>query len=235
MNIAIVLSGGAGSRFGGQVPKQYLEMAGKPVAVYTLEQFQRCERVEHILVVAEQCWEKELLLWRGRYGLDKLREIAPAGLDRQHSILNGLLAAEKYAAEEDTGVIIQDAARPLTSPALIDRLIAGLAKAPAVLPVIPVTDTVYYTANGQQVDGIPDRETLRAGQAPEAFRFWAYWELYKNTPPEKRGAMSGSCQLPYSAGWRVKLVPGERENIKLTYQADWKLCELILKERQGKG
>ncbi len=65
MNIAIVLSGGAGSRFGGQVPKQYLEMAGKPVAVYTLEQFQRCERVEHILVVAEQCWEKGAVAFGG--------------------------------------------------------------------------------------------------------------------------------------------------------------------------
>lgn len=235
MNIAIVLSGGAGSRFGAGVPKQYLEMAGKPVVVHTLEQFEGCPQVEHVLVAAEQVWKEKLLFWKERYGLAKLREIAPAGRDRQHSILNGLLAAQKYAAGEDAGVIIQDAARPLTSPGLIGRLAEGLAQAPAVLPVISVTDTVYYTTDGQWAEGIPDRSTLRAGQAPEAFRFRDYLELYKGTPSERLSAMSGSCQLPCSAGWRVKLVPGERENIKLTYSLDWKLCELILKERQGEG
>lgn len=235
MNIVIILSGGAGSRFGAGVPKQYLDMRGRPVIVHTMETFERCEAVDHVLVVTEKSWERPLIGWAEQYGLGKLWGFAPAGADRQQSILNGLQAARRLCTGAADGVIIQDAVRPLTSVALIGRLLAELKEAPAVLPVLPVTDTVYHSEDGRRVDGLPDRSTLYAGQAPEAFRYREYMDLYESTPPEKRSAMSGSCQLPFDAGWPVKMIPGERENIKLTFPADWELCELIMKAREGQA
>ena len=233
MNIALVLSGGTGKRLGMDVPKQYQTIAGKPVIVHTLEQFERFSKVESVIIVAAKEWQEQILDWKKCCQISKLRAIAQAGVDRQQSIRNGLLAAKPFMEDESGGVIVQDAARPLTSQELLQRLTDGLKEAPAVMPVLPITDTTYTSQNGQWVDGLLDRSTLFAGQAPEAFHYWPYLKLYQETPTDILNSMSGSCQLPYSRGWKVKMVPGDTENIKITYLADLKICEQKLLERKG--
>ena len=118
-------------RMGADIPKQYMELLGKPVLVHTAEQFQRCGLVEHIAVVAAKEWEESIWAWKERFGLSKLRTVAPAGENRQRSILSGLLAARDLFESQGDGVIIQDAARPLTGDALIESLLEGLKEAPA--------------------------------------------------------------------------------------------------------
>ena len=230
-SIAVVLSGGSGTRMGGELPKQYIELAGKPVIVHTLEQLERCGAVEGVIVAAAPEWTAAVLRWKESFHLTKLLAVAPAGADRQLSIRNGLLAAEGFMDEgELSGVIIQDAARPLTSVGLLTRLVEELKEATAVMPALPIIDTTYTSHDGQWVDGLLDRSTLFAGQAPEGFHFWPYLELYRDTPGEILSAMSGSCQLPYSCGWQVKIIPGEPENVKITYTKDLKTCERLLRE-----
>lgn len=231
-SIAVVLSGGSGTRMGGELPKQYIELAGKPVIVHTLEQLERCGVVEGVIVAAAPEWTTEILRWKEAFSLSKLLAVAPAGADRQRSIRNGLLAAEGFMDEDElSGVIIQDAARPLTSVGLLTRLVEELKEAPAVMPALPITDTTYTSQDGRWVDGLLDRSTLFAGQAPEGFRFWPYLELYRDTPVETLCSMSGSCQLPYSRSWRVKIIPGEQGNLKITYAEDLNTCEKRLLER----
>lgn len=230
-NIALVLSGGTGSRMGAGVPKQYRLIAGKPVLVHTLERLQQCPAVDGVLAVASPRWADAILQWRREFSLTKLLDIAPAGADRQLSIRSGLLAAQAFMDESpEAGVIIQDAVRPLSGADLLTRLIETLQEAPCAMPVLPVTDTAYTSGDGQWVDGLLERSTLYGGQAPEAFHYWPYLALYRDTPEETLSAMSGSCQLPYSAGWRVKMIPGQRENMKITYDIDLKICELLLEE-----
>jgi len=215
------------------LPKQYIELAGKPILVHTLEQLQRCEAVDGVVVTASPEWETAILQWKEKFSLSKLLAIAPGGENRQLSIRSGLTAAEQFMDKgEQAGVIIQDAVRPLATTELLSRLIGELKNAPAVMPVLPVTDTAYTSGDGQWVDGLLDRSTLFAGQAPEAFRYWPYWALYRDTPVETLSAMSGSCQLPYRAGWKVKMIPGEQGNIKITYQEDLEICERALRERE---
>lgn len=230
-NIAVVLSGGTGARIGMAIPKQYIELAGKPVIVYTLECLERCACVEGVIVAAAPEWRAEILRWKEKFSLTKLLGAAPAGTNRQLSIRNGLLTAEEFVDEDKlSGVIIQDAVRPLTSTELMTRLIEGLREAPAVMPALPITDTTYTSHDGQWVDGLLDRSTLFAGQAPEAFRYWPYLELYRDTPEETLCSMSGSCQLPYNRGWKVKIISGEQGNVKITYAGDLKTCEKLLTE-----
>jgi len=231
-NIAVVLSGGAGIRMGVDIPKQYIELAGKPVIVHTLEQIQHCESVEGVVVTASPEWQTAILHWKEEFSLSKLLTIASAGENRQLSIRNGLAAAEKFMdRDERAGVMIQDAVRPLTSVELLTRLIRELDKTSAVMPVLPITDTTYTSRDGQWVDGLLDRSTLFAGQAPEAFHYWPYYALYRDTPENMLSSMSGSCQLPYSRGWKVKMIPGEQDNVKITYAGDLKTCEKLLHER----
>jgi len=232
-NAAVVLSGGTGTRMSADLPKQYIELAGRPILVHTLEQLQRCGAVDGVVVVAGPEWEAEIRRWKERFSLSKLLAVAPAGEDRQLSIRNGLAAAERFMDKgERAGVIIQDAVRPLASTELLSRLIGELKNAPAVMPALPITDTAYTSGDGQWVDGLLDRSTLFAGQAPESFRYWPYWALYRDAPVETLCTMSGSCQLPYRAGWKVKMIPGEQGNIKVTYQEDLEACERSLRERE---
>jgi len=218
---------------GADIPKQYIKLVGKPVLVHTLEQFQRCEAVDGVIVTASPEWEAKILRWKEEFSLSKLLTVAPAGENRQLSIRSGLKAAERFMdSGELSGVIIQDAVRPLTSAELLSRLIVELKNTPAVMPVLPITDTTYTSRDGQWVDGLLDRSTLFAGQAPEAFRYWPYWALYRDTSIETLSTMSGSCQLPYSAGWKVKMIQGEQGNIKITYQEEVENCERLLRERE---
>jgi len=215
------------------LPKQYMELAGKPVLVHTLEQLERCGAVDGVVVSAAPEWKPKILLWKARFSLTKLRAVALAGVNRQISIQNGLLMAEQFVdADERSGVIIQDAARPLTSVKLLTRLVEELKAAPAVMPALPITDTTYTSHDGQWVDGLLDRSKLFAGQAPEAFRYWPYMKLYRDTPDEELSAMSGSCQLPYSRGWKVKIIPGEQENIKITFTKDLETCGRLLENER---
>jgi len=232
VNAALILSGGSGKRMGIDVPKQYLELLGKPVVVHTVEQFQRCELIRYVAIAAAEEWREQILRWKAEFRLTKLQAVAPAGTDRQGSILNGLRALQPLLAGADDGVVVQDAVRPLTSDGLIKRLLDGLREAPCVLPVLPVTDTTYTSRDGQWVDGLLERSTLYSGQAPEAFRYQDYLHLYGETPAKELSAMSGSCQLPYSRRWKVKMVPGERDNIKITYLSDLQICEKLLRERE---
>jgi len=232
MNIALVLSGGLGERAGFSVPKQYKYLAGKPVIIHTIEQFQHCVEVSGVIVVATLEWKDQILEWKDIYGLTKLWSVAQAGESRQLSIRNGLIAVQQYLTNERDCVIIQDAVRPLTSKTLILRLLKGLEEAPCVLPVLPVSDTAYISEDGKCVNALLERSTLYAGQAPEAFWYHEYLQLYAGTPIEQLSKMSGSCQLPYSRGYKVKMIPGERENIKITYLSDLMLCENLLMERE---
>ncbi len=232
-NVAVVLSGGAGTRMGADLPKQYIELAERPILIHTLEQLQRCGAVDGVIVTASPEWEAMIFRWKEVFSLSKLLAIAPAGENRQLSIRSGLQAAERFMDKgKQAGVIIQDAVRPLTSTELLSRLIGELKNAPAIMPVLPITDTAYTSGDGQWVDGLLDRSTLFAGQAPESFRYWPYWALYKDASVKTLGAMRGSCQLPYSAGWKVKMIPGEQGNIKITYQEDLEICERLLRERE---
>ena len=231
MNVGLVLSGGIGVRLGSKTPKQYQLLAGKPVLVHTIEQFQYCREIDFIVVVAAQAWKAQILQWKETYQLTKVKIIAPAGKDRQRSIRNGLIVAQELMRGEQDGVVIQDAARPLTSIKLITQLIQGLKEALCVMPALPVTDTTYISQDGQWVDGLLDRSTLYAGQAPEAFLYHPYLKLYQETSIEQLCTMSGSCQLPYSKGWSVKLIPGEQSNLKITYPQDIEQCEKLLRER----
>ena len=215
-------------RMGADIPKQYMELLGKPVLVHTAEQFQRCGLVEHIVIVAAREWEDRIWAWKERFGLSKLCALAPAGENRQRSILSGLLAARDLFESQGDGVIIQDAARPLTGDALIESLLEGLKEAPAILPALPVTDTVYTSADGGRVDGLLDRSKLYAGQAPETFRLGKYYEANKRLFPDKIRDIHGSTEPAVLAGLDVVMIPGDERNIKITTRTDFEhACERL--------
>lgn len=250
MNIALILSGGVGTRLGGDVPKQYRMVGGKPVIAYCLETLAQQKEIEAIQIVAEPSWQ-EFIMENGRKSVSddsvlkasgkgesdsadsvwklKFQGFSLPGDNRQLSIWNGLQDIRKFAGEEDV-VLIHDAARPLLSAELIQACFKGMEGYEGVLPVLPMKDTVYLSENGQEISGLLDRKQIFAGQAPEAFRIGSYYRANQSLFPDRIRQMNGSTEPAILAGMKIRMIPGDERNFKITTREDLTRFEEIMKK-----
>lgn len=214
MNVALVLAGGNGSRLGANMPKQYLEVSGRPVIAYCLQTFERHSEIDAIQVVAEANWHSLIKEWSG----EKLRGFSKPGQNRQLSILNGLEDIRTYASDEDV-VLIHDAARPLVSTRMVSECIEGCREHEGVMPALSVKDTVYYGTAGR-IESLLERNRVIAGQAPEAFRLGVYYRANRALSAEQIMRINGSTEPAIIAGMDVCYIDGDERNFKVTTKED---------------
>lgn len=226
MNIALILAGGRGSRLGCDTPKQYVEAAGKPLIAYCLKVFEEHVSVDAIQIVAEENWHFFIEAWAG----DKLKGFSKPGYNMQLSILNGLKDILKYAEESDI-VIIHDAARPMVSAGLVSACIQACHFHDGCIPVLPVRDTVYM-GDGKRITALLDRESVCAGQAPEAFRLGMYYRANLRLLPDEILKINGSTEPAILAGMDVALIEGEEKNFKITTAAELERFKRFLEEQK---
>lgn len=221
MNAAIILSGGIGSRVGANIPKQYIEVEGKSILEYSLRNFIVSDSIDIIVIVLASQWlEYVNNLVSIHTSNSKKIMFAQSGDTRQLSIFNGLKVLQESKLDIDR-VIIHDAARPFVSKKLIEGCLSGLVgDFDGVLPVIPVKDTVYYSTDNNKIDRLLDRSKLFAGQAPEAFKFMPYLNAHYNMSEEDIKKVNGSSELAYLSGMKIKMIPGDPENYKITDSSD---------------
>lgn len=250
MNVALILSGGVGTRLGGDVPKQYRMVGGKPVIAYCLETLAQQKEIEAIQIVAEPSWQEFIMENRRKPVSDdsvlkasgkgesdsadsvwklKFRGFSLPGDNRQLSIWNGLQDIRKFAGEEDV-VLIHDAARPLLSAELIQACFKGMEGYEGVLPVLAMKDTVYLSENGREISGLLDRKQIFAGQAPEAFRIGSYYRANQSLFPDWIRQMNGSTEPAILAGMKIRMIPGDERNFKITTREDLTRFEEIMKK-----
>lgn len=230
MNIALILAGGSGSRMGTDIPKQYLEVGGRHVMEYSLSVFIENAHIDAIQIVAEAKWQDLIRGCLERIDLgQKFMGFSAPGLSRQLSILSGLEDIRRYAPIQ-SAVIIHDAARPRVSRELIERSLAALSVHDGVLPVLPMKDTVYYSATGKKVDRLLKRECIYAGQAPETFRLGSYLEANRALLPDEILKINGSTEPAILAGLDIIMISGEEQNYKITTKADLQRFEQDLRE-----
>lgn len=221
MTIAIILSGGIGTRLGGNVPKQYIEVGNKPIFQYSLEQFISCQGIDMVLIGINSEWHP----WINKI-VDKLHSHIPiifsqAGATRQLTIYNALkLLENQYDVSDNDKVIIHDAARPLISHDLITECINACDHFDGVLPVLPVKNTLYMSNDGQFISQLLDRDKIFIGQAPECFKFGPYLKAHLSMSIDQLSKIRGSSELAFMHGLSIKLVPGDERNFKITTLAD---------------
>lgn len=222
---AIVVAAGRGERAsasGDATPKQYRMIAGKPVLRRTIEALLAVPSVSLIVPVIHP----EHV---GRYsalGLDDGRVRAPVmGREtRQGSVLAGL---EALATSAPDLVLIQDAARPLISVPLVEAVTAALETDAGALPVVPVTDTIKRSSNGQFAEGTEDRRKLFAAQTPQGFRFAPILDAHHRAAAEP-GEFTDDAAIAEWAGLSVRLTRGETRNIKITHPEDFARAERLI-------
>jgi len=216
--VGLVVASGRGERFGGALPKQYQQLAGRPVLRHCLETLTRHPRVDAVRAVIHP--SDRALYDEAAAGLGLL-EPSHGGASRQDSVRNGL---ESLAGEDPALVLIHDGVRALLTPQLIDRVIDGLQDGTAVLPALPVTDTLKRVDHGN-VAGTVDRGGLYRAQTPQGFRYDAILRAHRVLAGQ---SMTDDCALAEAAGLQVAVVAGEEGNIKITERADLLRAEQTL-------
>ena len=220
MTIALILSGGTGTRLGAEIPKQYIEVNGRTILSYCLETLLAHSEIDGVQIVADPSWQQMILEDVEKlHGKEKFHGFSSPGATRQLSILSGLTDVLTYASAEDI-VLIHDAARPCLSADMISRGIAACAGHDGVLPVLPMKDTVYLSEDGKMVSSLLNRSQVFAGQAPEFFVLGKYYEANQRLLPDKILAINGSTEPAILAGLDVAVIPGDERNFKITTKAD---------------
>ena len=226
----LIVAAGSGQRFGGELPKQYQALAGKPMLRHSLETFASHPGIAGILVAIHPAQRD--LYDQASAGIAKLLPPAHGGATRQGSVLNGL---ERLVAEKPDYVLIHDAARPLIDADTIDRTIVALKDHPAILVAVPVVDTIKRGA-GTRVGDTVDRRDLWRAQTPQAFHFQAILEAHRKVAG---GELTDDAAVAEAAGIPVTFVTGSERNFKVTTQDDMERAERMigtqLEFRTGNG
>lgn len=220
MDYVIIVAGGKGLRMGSDIPKQFLPIGGKPVLMRTLERFRAYDDALQIILVlpeAQQAYWRELCR---QYHFDVEYQLANGGQTRFHSVQNGLA----LVPDEAEGVVgVHDGVRPFPSIEVIRNCYATAREKKAVIPVIPVVETVRHLEGDKSVT-VP-RGDYRLVQTPQTFDI----QLLKaaNRQPYNDG-FTDDASVVESYGFEITLVEGNCENIKITTPYDLKITEVLL-------
>ena len=224
MNIAIIVAAGSGKRFGSETPKQFIEILGKPVLIYTLERFENCPKIDEIILVLS---ESEIINFSKiikKYNLEKPLKIVSGGETRAESVLNGLSAIDSEKCEI---VAVHDGARPLVSIKEISETVESANKTGAACLVGKITDTIKKVSGGKIVKTV-DRENLRRALTPQVFK---YEILKKAFEQNKIGEIAtDECCLVEKLGYKIATVEGSARNIKITTPEDFEIAEKFLRK-----
>lgn len=226
MNTAIIVAAGSGTRFGAEKPKQFIEILGQPLVIYTLQKFESCPAIDEIILVlpAEELESFGQIV--PKYNLTKLKQIVSGGKTRAESVWNGLDAVDEKSANI---IAVHDGARPLVSIEAITNTIEKAEETGAACLVAAVTDTIKEVSGGKIVQTI-DRTKLRRALTPQCFRY----EILKRafTENEVGEIVTDECFLVEKLGVEVSIVEGNAQNIKITTPADFAIVENFLKQSQ---
>lgn len=223
---ALVAAAGCSSRMGG-VNKLLQPLEGVPVLVRTLAAFQVAGSVDEIVVAAREEDILEISQLCRTYGLGKCTKVIRGGESRVHSVL---LAALEASPEAEL-LAVQDGARPLVTPELINRVVAAAARCSAAAPAVAVKDTVKAVQEDGLVVETLDRARLRAVQTPQVFEA-SLLKAALQSALERDDSVTDDASAVERLGKAVFLVEGEEENLKITTPADLILAEAIVRARE---
>ena len=219
--VALVPAAGSGSRMGGELPKQYLPLSGRPLIEHTVRALAAHPRIDKVYVVLspEDGW------WEGQgIAHEKLVVLRCGGAARAQSVANGLKAIANEIAADDW-VLVHDAARPCLRAEHLDRMLAELAEdAVGGILAVPVADTLKRAEAGQRIAATVPREGLWQAQTPQMFRHGLLLQALEAAG----SAVTDEASAIERMGFKPKLVEGDARNLKVTYPRDLELAALIL-------
>lgn len=225
LNTAIIPAAGIGARMHADRAKQMIELGGVPLLAHTLRRFEKCDRVDQIILVLQPSLTSEVLTLISRHSLKKVSRVVAGGAERQDSVYRGLLVIKP----EDAGVVVvHDAVRPFIQPNEIRAVIERAESKGAALMALAATDTIKQVKSARVLRTL-DRRRIYYAQTPQAFRYEIIREAYERAYADSFMATDDS-QLVERLGHKVSVIEGSPINIKITRPFDLKLAEVIHSE-----
>jgi 2-C-methyl-D-erythritol 4-phosphate cytidylyltransferase len=227
----IVAAAGSGKRMNKGINKQYLTLRSRPILSYCLEVFEHSPLVNNVLVVVKESeigfCQKEIV---ERYGYKKVRKVIAGGAERQDSVWAGL-----NSLEQSTGLIaVHDGARPFITDQLLTKLVSTAAQWDSAIPGVPVKDTVKLVDNEGFVSKTLDRSRIFFVQTPQVFRLEYLIKAYQKAVEEQFAATDDASIYEKYVG-KVKIVPGDYRNIKITTPEDLSYAREIADDLISRG
>lgn len=228
MNIAVIFAGGSGLRMHTKSrPKQFLDLNGKPIIIYTLELFDNHPQIDAIVVACIENWIPFLEKQLRKFEITKVIKVVPGGETGQQSIYNALFAAEN-AGTDDSIVLIHDGVRPLITEQTITDNINKVKQSGSCITCIPATETLVV----RQTDGsleIPSRADSLIARAPQSFFLKDIIAAHRRALAEGRNDFIDSCTMMSQYGYKLGTIIGPMENIKITTPTDFFVLRAMMK------
>lgn len=229
---AILLAGGKGRRLGSDRPKQYLEIGGHPLIVYSLQCLEQSPLIDQVILVAgkdEVEWVKEKIV--RAYDCSKVADVVPGGRERYESVWNGLKRVEK----KEGYVFIHDGARPFLTEEILRRGYDSVLRWDACVAGMPSKDTVKLVNEEQVAETTPERERVWTIQTPQVFSYPLIFQAYESLMQKEEIRVTDDAMVvEEELGKNVKVFEGSYRNIKVTTAEDLEIAEVFLGEKGGK-
>lgn len=233
LNIAVIFAGGTGQRMNTKSkPKQFLEMHGKPVIIYTLENFQAHSAIDSIIIVCLESWIEYCKQIVKKFGITKVVSIVPGGKTGQESIFNGLTEAKRLFNGEST-VLIHDGVRPLIDEKTISDCLICVEKHGNAITVSPAIETIFVKKQDGTIGQILKRVECEMAKAPQCFKLDDIYQAHLKAINEKEFDFIDSASLMQYFGFQLYSVKGPSENIKITTPADFYIFRAIIDAKEN--
>lgn len=226
-NILLLMMGGSGTRLGTDVPKQYIEVAGKPIFYYIVKEYAQMEEINMICIVSHSSWIE--------FVQDAIMDIpfccqvklAAGGNSRSASVRNGLRAVEEYASEQDV-VLIHDATHPYVDTDGVREIIEAVKQFGGATLGAQQYDTCYLMDEKSRLKRVVPRQELVSGASPEAFRYGDISQIYFKSTEDELNQMTSAGAIALAHSIPMKVVPAKVLNLKITYPEDLELFRLLV-------
>lgn len=229
MNHCLLMMCGVGSRFGADRPKQYVEVEGLPIFVYILRKLVATDCIDDVVVVSNEFWIDFVQTQiKENIHTNKKIVVTAGGDTRSESVKNGLIALAEFSGRDDV-VLIHDATHPYVDHDGTEKVIAAVKEYGGATLGACQYDTCYRMNSEQFIEEVIPRQYLVSGASPEAFKFGLIYDIYTNAEKEELDNMTSAGAIASAHNIRMKVVPSNVLNLKITYPDDMKLFKLLVK------
>lgn len=234
INIGVIFAGGVGSRMHSKdTPKQFLSVHGKPIIIHTLEHFEKNEEIDAVVIACVEEWIPHLKNLIYKYRLEKVKKVVAGGKSGQLSIYNGLCAAKEVANGNKAIVLIHDGVRPLINSKLLSDNIRCVKEHGSAITAGIVKETIVVVDKDGCIEQVPSREQSRVAKAPQSFRLEDILSVHERALKENVTDTIDSCTLMKKYGYRLYMIDGPYENIKITTPDDFYTMRAILDAKEN--
>ena len=234
MVVAGIVAGGTGKRMNNcTIPKQFLELEGKPIIIHTIEKFLASDAIDTIVVGVHQEWKDytEELVYK--YLGENTEVLITAGGENRNNTIEKIIEKAKtvWTIDDETIFVTHDAVRPFVSLKVIEKNVLAGKKYGVCDTVIVATDTIVESTNQKCITDVPIRKNMYQGQTPQSFKYGLFAQVYQSITKEEIKLATDVCKLFFLKGYKVYLVEGDVSNFKITYPYDFEMAKFMIGEK----